>query len=239
MTDPIFQAPDIPTQGVNEEKTPEKEAQMAPQSVQQKLGSSQPQNVQVQATPTPQEPTEPVSPVSPQIQPTPIPQPAQPEPTPVNQEEQTTETQSQNQINNLKAKLAGLDLQQVRGKIQTYLWYVLGGCFLLGLMFGCSMGGGSSQPVQQKVSGMERFIVRNSDIPPKVRRCGVVNISTEACRYYVLNSNTYDRKAEDFFKLVQDQVKKDEYYIRQVNPIYAQQPIHPGYFAEILVPATK
>ncbi len=206
MTDPVFQAPGIPTPPVNDPKA---------------------------------EPTQPVSSVP--SQPVAQPQPVANETVPPAQsaQQQPVENTPASSVNNLKAKLAKIDVQQLREKIQSYLWYVLGGCFILGMMFGCSMGGGESKPVQQKTSGMERYIVANSDIPKKVRICGMSNLQTESCRYYVLNSYSYDKRAEDFFKLVQDQVKKDEYYIRQVNPIYAQQIIHPGYFAEILVPATK
>ena len=216
MSDQIFQAPVAP----------------APQNTQENNASVQ------QPTVAPQTPSAPVAPVA-----APVQQPTSQE-TAVEPVAQQPETQAesanpnQEKINELKEKLSKVDLGQLKEKITTYLWYTLGGCFILGMMFGCSMGG-SSQPQQktQTPQGISARVVRNADITKKAGICGDPRLNpTDDCIYYVLNTAHYDKRAEDFFAEVNQKMNRQMEAIRYENPTYAQTLIRPGWFAQIKVP---
>ena len=76
-------------------------------------------------------------------------------------------TQEQQQTTPPSPKKGG-DIKQ---KVLPYLWYVLGGTFAIGLIFGLMMGGGEAAP--QSVECPLKH-VRNPDIQSRVPLCGNV-----------------------------------------------------------------
>ncbi len=231
MTDPVFKAPPVQAPSFNP----------VPQPVSQTPQTATPQTVTPQpVTPTvqPEQQAQPAvaSPVAqPVLQTPPSAQvPTSPVAAPV-ETPQAQET-SQTKLDEIKAKIPNMDLGQIRDKIQQYLWYVLGAFFIIGMMFGCSMGGGKKQPETKQVAGMEQFIVPNADITQKLARCGRSTQRTDACVFYVLNWEQRDKLAEDFFDYVSEKMKRAPFNVQMVNPTYAKTLIKPGYFAKIQVP---
>lgn len=126
-------------------------------------------------------------------------------------------------------------LNEIKEKMISYFWYSVGGLFLLGLFFGCTMSGG--QPPAPAPRGLTR-IVRNTDMKDLKPICGTVHVA-EACLFYVLNADIQSRNAEDFFEYVANKMERQRRQIEISNVLYANVPIAPGYFAEIVVPASR
>ena len=126
-------------------------------------------------------------------------------------------------------------LQEAKQKIITYLWYVLGGTVLVGLIFGLLMGGGEA-PAPAPECLLKH--IRNSDIQGRFKPCGTISKS-EACIFYIMNTTIYEKKAEDFFDEAHRLMERTRYSISLENPTYSKRIIPPGYFAQIKVPSLR
>lgn len=111
---------------------------------------------------------------------------------------------------------------------------ILGGTFLIGLIFGGSFFSGSTQQVVQGLSG----VVGNPDIEPNTPRCGMVSAGQE-CILYLMNSSRQDRLAETFFDEAVRLTEVAKYSISMANPQYAKRLIKPGYIAQIKIPNVR
>ena len=123
----------------------------------------------------------------------------------------------------------------IKQKILPYLWYVFGGVFVVGLLFGIMMGGGDEAP--QTVECRLKH-VRNPDIQSRVSLCGNVP-QTDPCVLYIMNSTRYEKRAEDFFKEASVLTERSLYVISIENPVYSKLIIPPGRFAEIKIPSIR
>ena len=128
-----------------------------------------------------------------------------------------------------------LNLQDIKQKISTYLWYVLGGTFLIGLIFGIAMSGGEPAPVATECR-LRR--VPNPDIQEQFPLCGLT-ASTEPCILYIMNSTRYEKYAEDDFETAQSLTGRPKMNISVENPVYSKLRIPPGYFSEIKIPSLR
>ncbi len=125
--------------------------------------------------------------------------------------------------------------QDLKQKILPYLWYVLGGCFFLGLIFGIMMSGGDSAPPAQECP---LKYVRNPDIQKAYPLCGRTS-NTNECVLFIMNTSRYDAYAEDFFQRAADLTERSRILISTDNPTYSKLNIPPGYFAQIKIPSTR
>lgn len=132
-------------------------------------------------------------------------------------------------------KVNASSLQDIKQKISTYLWYVLGGTFLVGLILGVAMSGGESAPVAPECP-LRR--VKNPDIQERFPLCGLTS-QTEPCILYVMNSTRYEQYAEDYFETAQRLTGRSVPNISVENAIYSKLRIPPGYFAEIKIPSLR
>ncbi len=123
----------------------------------------------------------------------------------------------------------------VKQKIVSYLWYVLGGVFFVGLIFGLMMGGGDSTPPPMDCP---LKYVRNPDIQANFPLCGRVS-RTEPCIFYIMNTMQYDQEVENFYSEVQRQTERSIPLISTENPVYTKYLIPPGAFAQIKVPRKR
>ena len=126
-------------------------------------------------------------------------------------------------------------LEEIKQKISLYLWYVLGGTFFVGLIFGLLMGGGET--VQQAPTCALRQ-VPNPDIRRRFPLCGRTSKS-EACILYIMNTTPYDATVEDFFTRAEQLTERNKRTISLENPMYSKLRIPPGYFAEIKIPSLR
>ena len=131
-----------------------------------------------------------------------------------------------------KTTLSSADLKQ---KVLPYLWYVLGGVFVVGLILGVMMAGGDSAPVTAECP--LRY-VKNPDIQGGFPPCGRT-AKSEPCILYIMNATRYDQQAQDFFKEAERLTERAYYSISIENPIYSKLNIPPGYFAEIKIPSLR
>ncbi len=106
--------------------------------------------------------------------------------------------------------------------------------FVVGIMLGAVMFGGSSKPVQQGLHG----VVKNTDIRSNLPRCGRTDRG-QACILYIMNSTRYDQIAESFFEEALRLTEVPIYSISMANPKYAKRRIPPGHFAEIHIPKVR
>ena len=128
-------------------------------------------------------------------------------------------------------------LNELKDRMVQYFWYSIAGLFLLGAFFGCAMSGSSPAPQPtQNVVGISNRVIANGDKKTRLFICGSVAPS-QSCLFYVLNSKSYDRVAEDFFEDISRATGRSVFNIRLDNPLYQKQPIRPGYFAEVIVPS--
>lgn len=111
------------------------------------------------------------------------------------------------------------------------------GIFVIGLLLGAIMFGGSCDPVAPAPKGLQG-VVSNPDIKTDLKRCGLVEASSP-CVLYVMNSYTYEKLAEDFFETAVSVTRRKDLVIRMDNVRYATMRIPPGYFAQIKIPAYK
>ena len=111
------------------------------------------------------------------------------------------------------------------------------GIFLIGLLMGAIMFGGSDDAPVQAPKGLQG-VVANPDIKTDLKRCGLVDASSP-CVLYVMNSYTYEKLAEDFFETAVAVTRRKDLVIRMDNVRYATMRIPPGYFAQIKIPAYK
>ena len=125
--------------------------------------------------------------------------------------------------------------EDLKQRILPYLWYVLGGAFAVGLIFGLMMSGGSSEPPQLECPLRH---VRNPDIQGKFPLCGRVS-RAEPCILYVMNTTQYDKSVEDFYAEVQRQTERSIQLISIENPVYSKYLIPPGAFAQIKIPSLR
>ena len=132
-------------------------------------------------------------------------------------------------------KVNATSLQDIKQKISAYLWYVLGGAFLVGLILGISMAGGESTPVAPECL-LRR--TRNPDIQERFPLCGLTS-QTEPCILYIMNSTRYEKYAEDYFEEAQRLTGRSIPNISVENAVYAKVPIYPGWFAEIKIPSLR
>ncbi len=111
------------------------------------------------------------------------------------------------------------------------------GIFVIGLLMGAIMFGGSSEAPAPAPKGLQG-VVSNPDIKEPLKRCGQVEASSP-CVLYVMNSYTYEKLAEDFFETAVAVTRRKDLVIRMDNVRYAAMRIPPGYFAQIKIPAYK
>ena len=111
------------------------------------------------------------------------------------------------------------------------------GIFLIGLLMGSVLFGGSSEEPAPAPKGLQG-VVSNPDIKEPLKRCGQVEASSP-CVLYVMNSYTYEKLAEDFFETAVSVTRRKDLVIRMDNVRYATMRIPPGYFAQIKIPAYK
>lgn len=114
---------------------------------------------------------------------------------------------------------------------------VAAGIFVIGLLMGAIMFGGSSEAPAPAPKGLQG-VVSNPDIKEPLKRCGQVEASSP-CVLYVMNSYTYEKLAEDFFETAVAVTRRKDLVIRMDNVRYAAMRIPPGYFAQIKIPAYK
>jgi len=114
---------------------------------------------------------------------------------------------------------------------------VAAGVFVIGLLMGTIMFGGSSDAPAPAPKGLQG-VVSNPDIKEPLKRCGQVEASSP-CVLYVMNSYTYEKLAEDFFETAVAVTRRKDLVIRMDNVRYAAMRIPPGYFAQIKIPAYK
>ena len=123
----------------------------------------------------------------------------------------------------------------VKQRILPYLWYVLGGAFVVGLILGVMMASGDSVPTTTECS---LHHIKNPDIQGRFPLCGRT-AKSEPCILYIMNATRYDKQAEDFFKDAERLTERAYYSISIENPIYSKLNIPPGYFAEIKIPSLR
>ena len=141
--------------------------------------------------------------------------------------------------NNDQGQQAPSSGEDIKQKILPYLWYVVGGTFVIGLIFGMMMaGGGESQPDSRP--GCSLNIVTNPDIPEGARfpLCGRTS-RAEPCVLYIMNTFQYDKSVEDFYADVQRLTERPVQLISIENPVYSKLLIPPGAFARIKVPSLR
>lgn len=126
-------------------------------------------------------------------------------------------------------------LNELKTKMISYFWYSLGGLFLLGLFFGCTMFGGGEPPAPAP-KGLTNIVPNK--IKGRLPICGKVRQS-EACVFYILNNSIMDKVAEDFFLDVARLTQRQDRHIKTENVSYAKEKIPPGYFAEIVIPINR
>lgn len=125
----------------------------------------------------------------------------------------------------------------VKQKLLPYLWYVLGGAFVIGLILGIMMAsGGEAAPEAPKCLLAH---VPNPDIGnERFPFCGRT-ATAEPCILYIMNHTRYDKQAEDFFEEAQRLTGRTKYMISIENQVYSKLTIHPGYFAQIKIPSQR
>ena len=128
-----------------------------------------------------------------------------------------------------------VDLKQ---KILPYLWYVFGGTFFVGLLFGLMMSGDSEVQVPAENMNCSLPIIKNPDIRTRMPLCGTTD-RTKGCVLYLMNTFTYDKLAKDFFNDAADKTERSRYTIEIENPVYSNTSIYPGHFAQIKIPAMQ
>ena len=111
------------------------------------------------------------------------------------------------------------------------------GIFVLGLLMGAIMFGGSSEAPAPVVQGL-KGVVSNPDIKERMKRCGQVEASA-ACILYIMNSAQYEKLAKDFFETATAVTGRTTTIIGWDNVRYGGLKIPPGYFAEIKIPARQ
>ena len=129
----------------------------------------------------------------------------------------------------------GGNSEDVKHKILPYLWYVLGGTFVIGLILGLMMAGGDSAPVAPTCPLRH---IRNSDIQGHFRLCGQVS-RTEPCVLYIMNTTQYEKAVEDFYPEAQRLTERSIQLISIENPVYSKLRVPPGLFAEIKIPSLR
>ena len=125
--------------------------------------------------------------------------------------------------------------QDLKQKILPYLWYVLGGTFAVGLIFGAMMSGGDSAPTAPECP---LKYVRNPDIQKAYPLCGRTS-KTNECLLFIMNTTRYDAFAEDFYETAAQLTERNRYLISTDNPTYSKLNIPPGSFAQIKIPALR
>ena len=127
--------------------------------------------------------------------------------------------------------------EDIKQKVLPYLWYVLGGTFVIGLIFGLRMTSGESETVREPCPVR---IVANPDIPKETRfpLCGRTS-RVEPCEFYIMNTSQYDKSVEDFYTDVQRLTERSVQLISIENPAYSKLLVPPGAFARIKVPSLR
>ncbi|MBQ4084585.1 MAG: hypothetical protein IJC30_02880 [Alphaproteobacteria bacterium] len=108
---------------------------------------------------------------------------------------------------------------------------MIGVCFfglILGALF---FGGGGKKVVQTGLEG----VVRNPEIPPGRRRCGMAE-KTQGCTLYIMNAERRDREARDFYDEASRVTGVPVYTIKFGNVEYATSIVRPEYIAQINIP---
>ena len=123
-------------------------------------------------------------------------------------------------------------------KIMQYLWYILGGTFVLGLILGMALtGGGDSAPA---APSCKLRAVTNADIQKRFPLCGASGSSkADPCVLYIVNHTQFDKAAKDYFVEAGRLTGRNSYAISFENPTYSEMPIPPGWFAEIKIPSQR
>lgn len=195
-----------------------------------------------------QAPTPPAAPVAPQPEPV-----AAPEPDPVVTEEQAPAEPVEDVAAPESAPASEPKANAVLEKFQAQKEKIMekfnalpgnkrqvvvaAGIFVIGLLMGAIMFGGSSEAPAPAPKGLQG-VVSNPDIKEPLKRCGQVEASSP-CVLYVMNSYTYEKLAEDFFETAVAVTRRKDLVIRMDNVRYAAMRIPPGYFAQIKIPAYK
>lgn len=129
-----------------------------------------------------------------------------------------------------------IDIELIKSSVITYLWWSLGGCFLIGLLLGNLMGGGTE--VREVVRDVGK-VVSNPDITTDLKRCGAQDNVSDSCVFYIQNTKSRDVYANNFFAEAAKQTGRSVYLIEIENPQYLQYMIKPGYLAKIKIPKIR
>ena len=203
------------------------------------FGSPQPPQPQPAAAPTPVAAPVPETPVPPAVE-TPVPEQeapvAEPVATPADTSTATNSTANAtlNKLQEQKDMVMGKFNALPSNKKQVVIAI---GVFIIGLLMGAIMFGGSGEPTAPAPKGLQG-IVANPDIKEPLKRCGQVEASNP-CVLYVMNNYTYEKLAEDFFETAVAVTGRKDRVIRMDNVRYATMRIPAGYFAQIKIPAYK
>ena len=168
-----------------------------------------------------------------QVQP-PAPESSQPvADTPLEQpSEQTGEPAWKKNLKDLQEKAATF-----KEKAIPRFWYVIGGVFLIGFIFGSILSGGDSGSAPTTPSA-KLPVIANEDIHQPLKPCGVAN-NREYCFLYLMNNYPSEKRVDDFIQRAYEITGRHPYEIRPENPIYVQTRIPPGYLMKIIIPPLK
>lgn len=108
---------------------------------------------------------------------------------------------------------------------------IFGIIFVVGLIFGGALFGGSSAPTTQGLGG----VVANPEVPKNRNRCGIAE-RTQGCVLYMMNATRRDREARSFYDEAARVTGVPSYTIELGNIEYATSLIRPGYIAQINIP---
>ena len=151
------------------------------------------------------------------------------EPAPEQKQEEAVASKKQQLLNRLS---------EIKEHMIHYFTYSMLGLFLLGAFFGCTMSGSSPAPQKQTVSkGISARVVPNVDKKDKKFPICGADLPSKACLFYVLNSDSQEHTAEDYFEEAAKKMQRSSYKLGVDNVMYKRTLIKPGFFAEIIIPA--
>ena len=114
----------------------------------------------------------------------------------------------------------------------------VGVLFLLGLISGAILFGGSGSNNSAPVGPYLTGIVTNPDVPAGRRRCGTVELS-QGCVAYVMNAQRREIEAKELYKIAATMTTSQMFIIETGNLRYGNTVIKPGYIAQINIPPIR
>ncbi len=110
----------------------------------------------------------------------------------------------------------------------------LAGVFVVGLLLGAMLFGGSAQIVQSGLQG----VVKNPEVPGGRMRCGMVEYG-QGCVLYLVNAKRTEVPVKSMYQLAAQMTSTRLYAIESGNLLYSNTTIKPGYIAQINIPPVK